>query len=337
MVIMQMPLLGWNWDVSHAVKLAGGNTVTITKAWNGHDEMFAKLSPRLGNGSRLSLLPRTRGAERQPFSEHGGRPGGIAMVGLSGGAWTTHMAAAARIDWGKVRLESSLAKAGYHPKSDAERVVDISVAVSPAPQGNAPGKAESYRLIATKGHVAVIGADAAGAMYGCLKLAERVRRTGRLPEQLDLRDGPTMNLRGTCILLMKFGKYDYPITPEEFPFFYDRKLWTEYLDFLATNRFNYIAFWNGHPFDYLVTLERYPEAQTSILPAMLKQNHDMLMWLSREAERRNIRLMFEYYSFHTSVDFKKAHGLPDENPRATPLLADYAAYCVERFVREYPI
>lgn len=200
----------------------------------------------------------------------------------------------------------------------------------------APEVAEGYRLIVDGRRVSVLGHDAAGAMYGALELARRAKEGAGLPAKLDVSDKPSLSLRGTCILLMKLGTYDYAITPEGFPFFYDKKLWIEYLDFLATNRFNYIAFWNGHPFDYFVKLDKYPEAQNGMDAGLLERNHEMLMWLGKEAERRNIWLMFQFYNIHTSVYFQKAHNLPALNRRPTPLLADYTAYCIERFVKEFP-
>ena len=246
-------------------------------------------------------------------------------------------AADARIAWGKRRLEASLKKAGYGLNPDGQFVVDISAATPRSLEDVQAGTPESYRLVASKGHVSVVGADAAGAMYGCLELAQELQRTGRLPDQLDRRDGPKMSLRGTCILLMKLGRYDYPVTPKEFPFFYDRSLWTEYLNFLAENRFNYIAFWNGHPFDYFVKLDKYPEAQAGMEPGLLEKNHEMLMWLGKEAEKRNIWLMFHFYNIHTSVYFQQAHGFPScMHGRPTPLLADYTGHCIERFVGEFP-
>ena len=54
--------------------------------------------------------------------------------------------------------------------------------------------------------------------------------------------------------------YEYPYTPELFPWFYDRALWTEYLDFLVANRLNTLYLWNGHPFASLVRLADYPDA-----------------------------------------------------------------------------
>ncbi len=236
-----------------------------------------------------------------------------------------------RVAWGRAQLESALA-AVQAPQRSVEIVIDA----APGALVDAAAKPEGFRIVTSKEAIRVVGFDAAGVLYGCLELAQRTRALGRLPDNLDVSDAPALSLRGTCILLMKLGTYDYPITPEEFPFFYDKGLWTDYLEFLAANRFNYIAFWNGHPFDYFVRLEKYPEAQDGMDPALIARNHDLLLWLGAEAEKRNICLMFEFYNIHTSVYFQKAHKLPAWNPKPTPLLTDYTAYCIERFVSEFP-
>ena len=234
-----------------------------------------------------------------------------------------------RVGWGVAQANAALEQAGLNASQ-------LEVAVAPASTGAAAGKPEGYRLTVADGRARVEGFDAAGALYGCLELGRRVRELGRLPEGLDTTDGPRLSLRGTCILLMKLGTYDYPVTPEEFPFFYDKALWTEYLDFLTANGFNYIAFWNGHPFDYFVKLDKYPEAQAGMDPALIERNHDMLLWLGTEAAKRNIWLMFQFYNIHTSVYFQKAHNLPAWNPKPTPLLTEYTGHCIERFVSEFP-
>ena len=52
-------------------------------------------------------------------------------------------------------------------------------------------------------------------------------------------DHPALKLRGPCIGMQKTeityedAEYDYPYTPEDFPFFYDKAGWTKYLDMLA--------------------------------------------------------------------------------------------------------
>jgi hypothetical protein len=239
-----------------------------------------------------------------------------------------------RVVWGRATLTQALEQAGYSvgPGEDVQLEIEVDSSHLPEPAS----KPEGYRLSVRNRHIGIKGFDAAGALYGCLDLAGRVQSAGRIPDTLDQSDSPSMNLRGTCILLMKLGTYNYPITPEEFPFFYDKPLWLEYLDFLAANRFNYVAFWNGHPFDYFVRLDTYPEAQDGMPEGLLEQNHDMLLWLCEEGRKRNIRFMFEFYNIHTSVYFQKAHDLPDEVRKPTPLLADYTSACIEKFVSEFP-
>ena len=165
---------------------------------------------------------------------------------------------------------------------------------------------------------------------------EKIRLETSLPRSWQVHTAPDLSWRGTCILLMKLGTYNYPITPQEFPFFYNKELWLAYLDFLLENRFNYIAFWNGHPFDYFVELERFPEAQEGMPAGLLEKNRAMLTWLCKEGEKRNIRFIFQFYNIHTSVYFQKAHQLPDEISVPTPLLREYTAYSIEKFIREFP-
>src|SRR6266478_5479167 len=116
------------------------------------------------------------------------------------------------------------------------------------------------------GGVAVSGADDSGMLYGCLELAKRIRESRKIPTGLLFADAPAFKLRGPCIGMQKTyilpGRhvYEYPYTPELFPWFYDKKLWLEYLDALAENRMNTLYLWNGHPFASLVRLADFPYA-----------------------------------------------------------------------------
>jgi hypothetical protein len=91
-------------------------------------------------------------------------------------------------------------------------------------------------------------------LYGCLELARRVRGAGHVPPAPDFADAPKFRLRGPNIGMQKTAitydgaMYDYRYRPEEFGVFYDRQLWTRYLDFLLENRMNTLHLWNGHPF-----------------------------------------------------------------------------------------
>ena len=187
----------------------------------------------------------------------------VLLIGLVLFVGTVNASADPRVEWGRETLTASLEQAGYAVGS--HKGVQLIVRIDAQYLPESAAIPEGYRLSVNDRRIEITGYDAAGVLYGCLDLAERIHTTRRLPESLDASDCPAMNLRGTCILLMKLGTYNYPITPEEFPFFYDKVLWLAYLDFLAVNRFNYVAFWNGHPFDYFMKLSVKPLSLVSTL------------------------------------------------------------------------
>jgi hypothetical protein len=240
------------------------------------------------------------------------------------------------LDYGKQRLYSAIRQ---HLKGNDSEILNKTVVKIQSKESDLPEKAfqaEGYRIYVNSDSISITGYDEAGALYGSLELAKIINEKGEIPGQYEVADAPVMKLRGTCILLMKLGTYNYPITPETFPFFYDKNLWIDYLDFLADNRYNYIAFWNGHPFDYFVKLEKYPESQSGMGEELIEKNKKMLSWLCEEGLKRNIRFLFQFYNIHTSVYFQEAHNLPDEISEPTPLLADYTAYSIEAFLNAFP-
>ncbi|PTS99396.1 hypothetical protein DBR27_13630, partial [Flavobacterium sp. HMWF030] len=127
-------------------------------------------------------------------------------------------------------------------------------------------KKEGFQIRTQKNIIYVEGTDASGALYGAMELVDRIKDSGKLPSEINIEDSPEMVLRGACIGMQKTtylpGRdvYEYPYTPETFPWFYDKKLWIKYLDMLVENRMNSLYLWNGHPFASLVKLKDYPFA-----------------------------------------------------------------------------
>src|SRR4029078_1063675 len=86
--------------------------------------------------------------------------------------------------------------------------------------------------------VNVAGKDPSGVLYGCLELADSIK-AAKKPPALFIADQPEMVMRGACIGLQKPyylpGRtvYEYPYTPQTFPWFYDKKGWIQYLDSLV--------------------------------------------------------------------------------------------------------
>lgn len=189
----------------------------------------------------------------------------------------------------------------------------------------------------------IAGGDASGALYGCLELAEQIKQSKTLPAAIDITDKPQMVLRGACIGVQKPyylpGRtvYEYPYTPETFPWLYDKQLWLQYLDTLVANRFNSLYLWNGHPFASLVRVKDYPYA-VEVDDVTFKKNEEMYRFLTTEADKRGIWVIQMFYNIIVSKPFAEHHGIKtqDRERPITPLIADYTRKSIAAFVEKYP-
>ncbi len=187
----------------------------------------------------------------------------------------------------------------------------------------------------------VMANDDSGVLYGCLELAKRIRANGKLPDDLFFHDQPAMTLRGTCVGMQKTfilpGRkvYEYPYTPELFPWFYDKKLWTEYLDFLCANRMNTLYLWSGHPFASLVRLKDYPYA-VEVPEDIFQKNQEQFRWLTTECDKRGIWLVQMFYNIFVSKPFAETNGISTQLSAPTPLVTDYTRKSIAEFVKEFP-
>ena len=205
-------------------------------------------------------------------------------------------------------------------------------------------KPEGFRIyLSDVNSLVIISKDDSGKLYGCLELAKRIRDEGKLPATsvADFHDAPAMKLRGTCIGMQKTfilpGRhvYEYPYTPELFPWFYDKKLWTEYLDFLAANRMNTLYLWSGHPFASLVRLKDYPYA-VEVPDDVFQKNQEQFRWLAQECDKRGIWLVQMFYNIIVSKPFAETNGISTQLSAPTPLVADYTRKSIAEFVKEFP-
>lgn len=205
-----------------------------------------------------------------------------------------------------------------------------------APEG------ESFYLATLPGKLVVVsGGSDSGALYGCLELAERVRQAGGMPDQLAFGDGPQFRLRGPAVGLQKTKiepprrTYEYPVTPERFPWFYDKALWLDFLDMLLEQRCNVIYIWTGHPFSSFVKLDDYPEA-LEVTEEELRLNAETFRWLTEEGDKRGIWIVLKFYNIHIPLPFARKHGLDLHQPKPLPLTSDYYRKSIAAFVRTFP-
>ena len=204
-------------------------------------------------------------------------------------------------------------------------------------------KAEGFTITRKGKSITITGNDASGAIYGVNKLLEIYRTEGTLDGIAAITEVPEMKLRGACVGLQKtvylpgHRVYEYPYTPENFPWFYDKQLWTRYLDMLAASNMNTVYLWNGHPFASLVKLKDYPFA-AEVDDATMDKNQEMFTFLTQEASRRGIQVIQMFYNIILSKPFADHYGLKtqDRNRPITPLISDYTRKSIAAFIQKYP-
>jgi len=113
-----------------------------------------------------------------------------------------------------------------------------------------------------------IGADAAGAMYGGLELAEAIRIDGSLSGVGDRQVNPFVLRRGIKFnipLDARTPSYSDDSTSAQanIPEMWSMDFWTAFLDDCARHRYNLLSLWSLSPFPSLVRVPEYPNVALS--------------------------------------------------------------------------
>lgn len=264
-----------------------------------------------------------------------------------------------RVQFGMQTLSKSLANGGYIVENEIPKRISKSEKTIVVFEKNDPNAAKLIKKlkiilprelkkegfhIATKGNITIIcGNDGNGVIYGCREIIDRLENTKKLDLPVSFTDAPEMVLRGTAIGVQKPtylpGRtvYEYPYTPESFPWFYDKAQWIEYLDMLVENRMNSLYLWNGHPFASLVKLKEYPFA-VEVDDETFKKNEEIFSFLTHEADKRGVFVIQMFYNILLSKPFADHYGLETQNRNRpiTPLMSDYTRKSIAAFIEKYP-
>jgi hypothetical protein len=146
-----------------------------------------------------------------------------------------------------------------------EQVARAAKALGIAPPRFSQPQSYAIRRASPNGRTAIaaLGADASGAMYGGLDLAEAVR-LGTLGQMADSDHAPHIAQRGI--------KFNVPLdvrTPSysdnsdaaqyNIPEMWSFDFWREFIDDMARHRYNVLSLWNLHPFPSMVKVPEYPD------------------------------------------------------------------------------
>jgi hypothetical protein len=150
------------------------------------------------------------------------------------------------------------AKAKGIPLSDEASGTRISLSV----ERDAKASAQSYRIRREGNAIRVIGADAAGAMYGGLDIAEAIR-LGTLDALRDSEHKPRIAQRGIKFnipLDVRTPTYSEPSDAAQanIPEMWSMDFWRETFDDMARHRYNVISLWSLQPFPSIVKVPEFP-------------------------------------------------------------------------------
>lgn len=205
-----------------------------------------------------------------------------------------------------------------------------------APEG------EGFYLETCPNELTVIcGGSSTGVLYGCLELADRIQAEEELPCEIAFGDAPVFKLRGPAVGLQKTKiepprlTYEYPVTPDRFPWFYDKAQWESFLDMMLSMRCNVLYIWSGHPFSSFVKVPDYPEA-LEVTEEEYQKNCEIFGWLTEECDKRGIWVVLKFYNIHIPYPFAQAHHLELLQSSINPLVADYTYKSIVEFIKGFP-
>jgi hypothetical protein len=216
--------------------------------------------------------------------------------------------------------EISAARKGPGPADPASPALpELSISVEPR---SGLGE-EEFRVLVAEGSVRVEGGGAAGAYYGALEVAARLRQGADLAVP---RAGPRVARRILRSTLDAPGLSATP-TPADWPALLDR---------LGSSRWNTLAVACGHPFPWLVRLSRFPKAfepperDASSRSQALKKLLD-------DAVERNVGLLVMPDGLQAPESFFRSYAAGREDRAPLSALArSYARECIAELLKAYP-
>ncbi|MGI9174385.1 MAG: hypothetical protein ACR2GR_03575, partial [Rhodothermales bacterium] len=240
----------------------------------------------------------------------------------------------------KQALESQQHAVAFCASGEAEGDFVITLSVEPE-AGLQPGG--FARRPAEDGTLAVIGADAAGAMYGGLALAADVRAGTPLEAVEAQEENPRVGFRAIKFNLPWDSYRRSEALQLHTETVRDLQFWERFLDMMAENRFNVLSLWNLHPFSYMVRSETYPEA-TPFSDEELAAWQEFYHGLFQMAKDRGIETYVVNWNIFVSPAFAEAHDIASYSIEGnhfadgdtSDVIKDYTREVVTQVINEYP-
>lgn len=191
--------------------------------------------------------------------------------------------------------------------------------------------------------VVIVGADAAGALYGALDIKEQLAAGRTLLQVTDKKEEPRFEFRAIKFNLPWMAyRQNFCLTQQD-NIVRDLKFWEAFLDMMAENRFNVLSLWSLHPFHYMVKPKNFPEATSFTDVEMLSWKH---FWtkLFDMAHERGIETYLINWNTFVSPSFAASNKLMNYNARPShfgvgdtaKIIETYTKEIITQVINEYP-
>lgn len=197
------------------------------------------------------------------------------------------------------------------------------------------GDPEAFRLETSRdGSAVVVAGGEAGVLYGTNAVLAGPR------DVVGMDGAPEFGVRGAVLMMLSPSwNYQSDLSPEIYPWFFDRPLMTRYLDMLAAARLNTLVLWSGHLFPHILDLPEYPDA-SQFSPAEIHRNQEQFRWLTQECEKRAITVLTHFYNIHISEHQAQALGREGKTGARfevpDPWVSAYYRTIIQRYLETFP-
>ncbi|HYC70387.1 MAG TPA: hypothetical protein VEB66_04210 [Opitutaceae bacterium] len=195
------------------------------------------------------------------------------------------------------------------------------------------GHPEAFVLREHARKTVIVAGGPGGALYGAM-----AAQSGK--DVVGADGAPDFDVRGAVLMMLSPSwNYQSDLSPEIYPWFFDRALMTRYLDYLLAARLNTLVLWSGHLFPHILELPEYPDA-SQFSREEIRRNQEQFRWLAQECAKRNITILTHFYNIHISEHQAKALGREGkDNARYTQpdeWVSNYYYTCLARYFQEFP-
>ncbi|MCY7349084.1 MAG: glycoside hydrolase family 20 zincin-like fold domain-containing protein [Cytophagaceae bacterium] len=241
------------------------------------------------------------------------------------------------IGFGVSQLEKVLQKSGQSVGKKfftaGEASGGIAIRVLSGPGKPAIGK-EGYRIDNQAGKILITAADAVGAMYGAMDVAEQLQMGKTLKTLTAKTASPHLDVRALKVNLPWLPYRTGPAMDVHLDVCKDLAYWQRLLDMMAKNRFNTLSLWNVHPFSFMVKPTNFPLANNFSESEMADWKQ---FWtaLFRMAKERGIEPYLVNWNIAVSPEFAKNYGVMERNDTSA-VVKRYTREVVAQVIDEYP-